>query len=388
MPLTKRGLSMGCALLVAVQAEAQLSRDGAATVTLAIEHATVLPMDRDTALADHTVLVTRGRITWIGPSRDARATEGARRIDARGAFVIPGLADMHVHLETLEDLERLVNAGVTTVRNMRGGPQHLRWRDSVAAGTKVGPMIFTSGPTCCHGPLPKREFIRVRTPEQAEAAVRAQQRAGYDMIKVHSRLPAPAYRRMAEVARAARMPVVGHAIEEVGLSAQLHAGQASVEHLGDLFHARDGADDDRTARALAAAGVWVGTIYQWAGGQCGEANEQYRRIIPALKRAGVKLLAATDASLVSAPTGEALHCELATLVSGGLTPYEALATATRNAWEFARAHLPRATVPFGTVSVGARADLVVLRSDPRSDIRALGRPIGVVVRGAWRPAAR
>lgn len=375
-------LALLCTALAAVRAPAATAQSQRETrqVTLAIEHATLVPMDRDTALSDHTVLVAGGRIVWLGPSRAARFT-AARRIDARGGFVIPGLADMHVHLEEPQDLMRLVDAGVTTVRNMRGGPRHLRWRDSIRAGTRPGPTIFTSGPTCCSGTLPKREFIRIGDPEDAEAAVRAQQRAGYDMIKVHSRISAAAYRRLAIAARAANMPVVGHLIPEIGLTTQLGAGQASFEHLGDLF-AVEG-DDDAVARRLASAGAWVGTIAQWEVSACGSANARYRRVMSPLRRAGVGLLAGTDASLVREPAGRALRCELATLVSAGLSPFEALTTATRNAGEFARQHLPSATVPFGTIAVGARADLVLLRSDPRRDITALARPELVVLSGSW-----
>src|SRR5918993_288441 len=155
--------------------------------TLAIEHVTVLPMTRDTALADHTVLAWRDRVVWVGPSSDAKVPRGAQRVDGRGAYVIPGLADMHVHLATAQDLSDLVAAGVTTVRNMRGSPQHLAWRDSVAAGTLVGPTIFTSGPSIRRGRLLGRadpRFVFPKTTAEAEQPVRQQTAIGYDMIKV------------------------------------------------------------------------------------------------------------------------------------------------------------------------------------------------------------
>jgi imidazolonepropionase-like amidohydrolase len=110
-----------------------------------------------------------------------------------------------------------------------------------------------------------------------------------------------------------------------------------------------------------------------------------RAIIASLRRANVRLLAGTDAGIGPVRAGASLHCELRTLVAAGLTPYEALATATVNAGAFARAHLARSQVPFGTVSVGSRADLVLLATDPRVDLGALARPIGVVLRGSWRP---
>jgi imidazolonepropionase-like amidohydrolase len=107
-------------------------------------------------------------------------------------------------------------------------------------------------------------------------------------------------------------------------------------------------------------------------------------VVASLQRANVRLLAGTDAGLEPIEPGTALHCELATMVRAGLTPYEALVSATRNAGEFARLHL-KERVPFGTVTVGSRADLVLLSGDPRRDIGALARPVGTVLRGVWRP---
>src|SRR5688572_20166222 len=113
--------------------------------TLAIEHVTVLPMDRDTARAHHTVLVAGGRIVWVGPSASARVPRSARRVDGAGRYLIPGLTDMHVHVQRVEDLQSYVAAGVTTVVQMNGLPKHLVWRNRVARGALPGPRIFTAG---------------------------------------------------------------------------------------------------------------------------------------------------------------------------------------------------------------------------------------------------
>jgi imidazolonepropionase-like amidohydrolase len=364
--------------------------------TLAIEHVTVLPMVRDTALADHTVLVSRDRIVWVGPSRNASVPRGARRIDGRGAYLVPGLADMHVHLSSAQELSDLVAAGITTVRNMRGAPRHLAWRDSIAAGTLVGPTIFTSGPSIRRGPLLGRgdpRFVFPNTPEEADRLVRDQAGAGYDMIKVLNGLSLPVYQRLLQAARAARIPVVGHVISGVGLERSVAAGQVSFEHAYDL-HQRsrlaavvgdDRAATERDARLLARANAWVGTIASSRDGDCAPRPQPLREIVASLRRNRVRMLAGTDAGIGPVRAGPSLHCELATLVAAGLTPYEALATATVNAGAFAREHLRRATVPFGTVTIGSRADLLLLAADPRADIGALGRPIGVVLRGQWRP---
>jgi imidazolonepropionase-like amidohydrolase len=361
---------------------------------LAIEHITVLPMDRDTALRDHTVLVRQDRIVWIGSSRTARLPSGARRVDGRGGYLIPGLADMHVHIRSTENLSQFVDAGITTVRNMRGEPRHVAWREQVRAGALAGPTIFTSGPSLGQYRLnPDPRFVAVRTIADAERIVREQAAAGYDMIKVIQRISVPVYERLIRAARAARMPVVGHVLPGIELQRTLSAGQVSLEHVDGLrarsrlasLFGDDAREFDEDARAIARSGAWVGTIASSRTGRCEPPTALVRRNIASLRRARVKMLAGSDAGIGAVQPRSALHCELATLVAAGMTPYEALASATVNAGAFARAHLVRAQIPFGTVTTGARADLVLLPGDPRTDIGVLRRPIGTVLRGAWLP---
>lgn len=115
---------------------------------------------------------------------------------------------------------------------------------------------------------------------------------------------------------------------------------------------------------------------------CDPATPRTLRTVAALRRANVKLLAGTDAGIGPVRAGTSLHCELATLVAAGLTPYEALQAATVNAGTFVRTHLRPPQAPFGTVTVGSRAELVLLASDPRVEIGAVTRPVGVALRGA------
>jgi imidazolonepropionase-like amidohydrolase len=379
-------VSLVCSATSAAQSSSQ--------AVLAIEHATVLPMTSDTALLDHTVLVSDGRITWVGPASEAQVPRAARRVNGEGFYLIPGLADMHVHIESVAELEQFVSAGITTVRNMRGAPKHLAWRRQVARGSLVGPTIFTSGPSINRSLRRDPRFVEIRTVADADRVVRHQAAAGYDMIKVLRGVNLPVYQRLLQVAREAGLPVVGHVVPEVGLERSLAAGQVTFEHaynlrersrLTNLF-GNDSLNIDADARAVARAGAWVGTIASSRNGDCAPRTPEMQRHIAALRRARVRLLAGSDAGIGPVKAGTGLLCELATLVASGLTPHEALASATVNAGAFAKAHLRRAEVPFGTVTSGARADLVLLRSDPRRDIGALSRPEGVVLRGVWRPA--
>jgi imidazolonepropionase-like amidohydrolase len=272
---------------------------------------------------------------------------------------------------------------------MRGSPEHLAWRARVSAGTLPGPTIFTSGPSLGQYRLnPDPRFVAVRTPASADSIVREQAAAGYDMIKVIQRISPAAYKRLLSAARAAKIPVVGHVIPGIGLDRAVAAGQVSLEHVDglrnrsritSLFGNDAGFDED--ARVIARHAAWVGTVASSRSGNCEAPTPIVRASIAALKRAKVRMLAGSDAGIGPVQPSSGLHCELGTLVAAGLTSFEALASATANAGAFARAHLRRSQIPFGTVTAGARADLVLLRSDPREDIRVIARPVAVVLRG-------
>src|SRR6185436_5921907 len=108
-------------LLVSLFAALQSS----APAVLAIEHVSVIPMDREIVVADQTIVVRDGLITALGPAAKIQIPEGAQRIDGRDRFLMPGLADMHVHVWDENDLYLFVANGVTTVRNMFGAELHL-----------------------------------------------------------------------------------------------------------------------------------------------------------------------------------------------------------------------------------------------------------------------
>jgi imidazolonepropionase-like amidohydrolase len=102
----------------------------------------------------------------------------------------------------------------------------------------------------------------------------------------------------------------------------------------------------------------------------------------ALSHAGVPLLLGTDAATPGMYPGKSAHIELNELVGAGLTPYQSLATATRTAGSIIGKQVPGGA-PFGTVTVGSRADLLLLRDDPLADIANVAAIAGVFVRGEW-----
>ena len=121
----------------------------------------VIPMGTETVLVGYTVVVDGDEIAAVGPSADVDIPSGAVVIDASDAYLIPGLADMHVHLnlDPNPDFMRLFLAeGVTTIRNLNALPNHLEWRDQVLRGERIGPTIYTSGPVIVGPPESAMEW--------------------------------------------------------------------------------------------------------------------------------------------------------------------------------------------------------------------------------------
>lgn len=266
------------------KAEAEPSRGDYAFVG-----ADVIPMTADGALLlDQTVLVSDGRIEAVGPRANLAIPSDFRSIDATGLYLIPGLVDMHVHLEHFQSPEVLklfVANGVTTVRNMDGRPYILNWREAVRNGSMIGPTIYTAGPILDGDPPVLDDNAVVRDATEATAAVREQAVAGYDFIKVYTNLSAVAYRAVLSAAREHGLSVAGHIPSRVPVAEAFELGQASVEHLDgydeiieaddsphrDAWHwsrlylamPADSAKMPPAAAATARAGVWnVPTLVQ------------------------------------------------------------------------------------------------------------------------------
>lgn len=206
--------------------------------SIAFVNVNVIPFDRERVLKDQTVVVRDGRIVTIGPASNTKVPAGALKIDGRGKYLMPGLADMHVHLYpgagqpndlASQQLQLFLANGVTTVRNMIGKPEHLQLRDRVAKGELLGPTIYTAGPPLLGNTVP--------TPEAGARAVIEQKKAGYDLIKVHEGLSPETYSAIVAAANREQIPFAGHVTATVGLPRALAARQTSIEHLDGYLQA-------------------------------------------------------------------------------------------------------------------------------------------------------
>ena len=403
---------------------------------------TVVPMDRERLLPEQTVVVEDGRISVIGPAATTTVPAGATRIEARGKFLIPGLAEMHAHIPPAQQgqdyVERVlflyVANGVTTIRGMLGQPSHLELKRRVGSGELLGPRIWTSGPSVSGN--------NTKSAAAADSAARATKAAGYDFIKIHPALTREVFDALDRAADDEGIRYAGHVPTLVGVPRALEAGYWSIDHLDSYLDvlvppesggARDPGffgmgliklvDDSRIAdiaHATRAAGVWnvptqilmenlasdedpavmaqrpefrymPASLLERSIDQKRTLREQYpsaedwrrfvevrRRLVKALHDEGAGLLLGSDAPQWWNVPGFSALRELGALVAAGLTPYQALETGTRNVATFFGTQ-DRA----GTIEVGKRADLILLDANPLDDIGNVWKNAGVMIRGRW-----
>ena len=435
---------MRSTLLVAFASLATLASLAAQPSSLAFVNVSVIPMDRETVLSGHTVVVRGDRIVELGPSSSVKAPAGATVVDGAGKFLMPGLAEMHGHLTGGNDAlnERIlllsVARGITTVRGMLGHPSHLVLRERVRQGELLGPTIYTSGPSLNGNTVPDAA--------SAEKVVTEQKAAGYDFLKIHPGIARGPFDALAATAQKLGRGFAGHVPIDVGVHRALEVRYRSIEHLDGYVEAllKDGApvdpkqpgffgyafldhlDESRIpalVKETKAAGVWnvptqslipafmgpeptdallarpemayvpkqmrdnwAATRAKVMAGVTPAKLQQFTavraRLIKALDDADAGVLLGADTPQVMQVPGWATHGELKALVASGLSPYRALRAGTVNV---ARYFGTAATT--GSVAVGKEASMILVDGNPLSDVANAGRISGVAVRGRWLPKA-
>ena len=388
---------------------------------LAITHVNVVDVVNGRVVPNSTVVINGDTISSV--TQDS-SSSGARVLDGQGKFLIPGLWDMHAHMEATGEssLQLYVANGVTGLRDMGSALDFiLGLRKATASGRTLGPRIFAAGPILDDAPGDWPFRIRVRTAEDGRTAVQMLKRRGVDLIKVHDHTPSAAFFAIAEEARRQNLPLAGHV--PMGLTVQqvIDAGQGDIEHLDNLRlwapcpgPGYPGPEACRPLfEMLARRGVWQGPTLaamselatigtpaseisadhiayaskalksMWAGNQSLFATPEVIRqlrsgaavgaiVTSDMAKAGVGILAGCDAMV----PGFCVHDELAAMVRGGMTPLSALQTATLNPAKYF--HMQNS---FGTVESGKRADLVLLDANPMIDIGNVARIRAVIVSG-------
>jgi imidazolonepropionase-like amidohydrolase len=214
--------------------------------SLAITHVTVIDMTGAAPLSDQTVLIEKQRIAAVGPADSIELARATRMVDGRGKFLIPGLADMHVHLTAAGEpdgsrrfmIPLLLANGITTVRDMGGYLESLvPLREEIKKGKRLGPEIVFAGPYLDGSPPSFQPSLVVTNRAQANEDVSQLVRRGVDFIKVQSMLSRDAYFAIAEAARQEHIRFEGHVPDQVTAAEAADAGQRSVEHLTNVLRA-------------------------------------------------------------------------------------------------------------------------------------------------------
>lgn len=408
------------------------------TRTTAFVNVNVVPMDRERVIADQTVIVDGGKIIAMGSRLPV--PPHAQVIDGhKTAYLSPGLADMHTHSETRNDMAVYLANGVTTVLHMGGA--HAGFVDTIVPavnrGAIPGPHMYSSFKV--DGSPDYNGFV-IKTPAEARSIVGLAKTNRYDFIKVYVGLSPDAFSALAAEASRVGMPLVGHGVYAVRLEHQLAAGQVLIAHAEEFFYTfftPPGVEENdtppgtnRIASAVALAKrhdiaitadvatysaiahqigrpevvtahllrpessylspndrlAWQTSHYLNKTAKLGPKLAFLRKLIKAMADANVELVAGTDAPTVPgmAP-GFSLHDSLDDLEASGLTRFQTLSAATRGPGRFI--HRTKGGDPFGVVAPGHRADLILSEENPLATLSTLRTPLGVMAKGQWRDAA-
>ncbi len=426
--------SIGLVALAAVAATSGCAGPSAGTQAasaggepaVVLQHFTMIDGTGAPPVEDAALVITAGRITWVGAWSNLEAPAGAVVEDLKGQFVMPGLIDNHVHLgldegqenysvDTIEKQLKLYAAyGVTTVQSL-GTDQDAAFevRKAEEAGQPGMARVFTSGLGVVfdggYGGMPGLPQ-RVKTPDEARALVDAQKAKGADLIKLWMD------DGFGDIPKLMPYPISGAVISQAhkdGLKAVAHifyrdsARELVDEGVDGFAHqVRDKPVGDDFIGAMKKNGTWqmAATLSREAvfvyarlpflddpffvRGMTPQAlarlkSDEFQRAAAAdphfsaypgvlqtamenfakEAKAGVRYGMGTDSGLGKRFPGYFAHWELELMVQAGLTPLQALTAATGSNAEFL------GTNEIGVIAAGKKADLLVLARSPLENIR-------------------
>lgn len=418
----KKSLFAACILAVSLA----LAAVDVSAETVAISAGAMLDVQSGKLVEKPLVLVVDGRITRVGKQGDAPMPEGARHIDLGDLTVLPGLIDMHTHMEGVvehggytslqytdsfhafvatSNARDTLEAGFTTVRTLGGSPfVDVGLKQAIEEGYVSGPRIVPSGASfgatgghcdTTYFPPSMKEAspFNADSPEEGRKRVREVRKYGAEVIKIcatggvfsrntepgQQQLSLEEMRAIVEEAHMWGLQVAAHAHGAAGIKDAIRAGVDTIEHASLI--------DDEGIRLAKKHGTWLSmdiynTEYTQAEGKKNgvlEDNLRKDREIAELQRdgfrrahaAGVKMVYGTDTGVY--PHAQAGR-QFAIMVRYGMTPLEAIRAATVNASE------ALGNPDVGLIAEKRWGDMVAVAGSPLDDVTLLSKP-RVVIKG-------
>ncbi len=411
-------------ILVVTASFAGLNQAAEAVATKAIVGGTVVDLDGTAPIRDAVILIEGEKIVAIGSAADVPVPDAAQLIDASGAWLIPGLMNMHLHLglilpgkleaelakETEGELtlrmaanaRDILHAGVTTIR-LTGEQRHgdLALKKAISKGQAIGPRIFSSGEALAitggHGS--ESNVTYSDGPYELIKAARKEISAGASWVKIlisggiatnggdiaEALMTLEEIEAVVDAAHRFGARVAAHSGSSAATTIAIDAGIDSIEHGYFL--------DRKVLKKMKKHGTWlVPTIVvsqpatqpffekigvpEWYLKRRDSVGKEHWRALEMAIEEGVNIALGTD-QLPSEPNDgtTATVREAQYYVEAGMTPLQALRAAT-----IQPARMLGADDRIGSLEVGKFADIIAVDGDPTKDIKAL-RNILFVMKG-------
>jgi len=332
-------------------------------------------LNRDGVLEEPATVVIDGDAIGTDPAGAISTVDGG------GGVLLPGLIDCHIHLTDETTLAKLAAHGVTTGLDMGTWPPELvaslRGRPGVTDIRSSG--TGATHPASQHAQRMSRAAGGgpglVADPEQAKAYVEQRVAEGVDYIKIIVDPPGfdlATIRALVDAAHASGLRTIAHAANREAVLLAQAAGVDVLTHapIDRPLTDQEAAATGESGQVIVPTLTMMEAIVARIGAVAPVSYDAARATVAAWHRAGVTILAGTDANQTAAapaspPYGSSLHHELALLVDAGLTPVEALRAATATAAAYFGLD------DRGVIEPGKRADLVLIDGDPVQDINAI-----------------